>query len=241
MDSSALCYEYDELQDKDLGDVALPPSKIKRPTGGQHPPSVSVGDIPTTADRYDPLDRNNIGGLRVPPPVSDAWLEMNSQNVTYAREFEQEYRNVYTELNNIKGYKSPCALWSRPSLFARLVERTPASDLFVDVPDVGRVKVSRSELAKEDGGSTDPFQMISDVKVVCVIVAPDVELPVESYSSKLESVVGRQAFSGAGSIVKKLNPGTAAATTTAFNSPFVSHSLMALSTIMAVAVFQALT
>jgi len=67
--------------------------------------------------------------------------------------------------------------------------------LYADVPSYGRVNVDYATDA-------DPYQAFSNVRMRVEYCTPNVELPADSYRSKVENVVGKSAFDGAASLKK---------------------------------------
>jgi tyrosinase len=233
-DTSGLCYEYAELQTGDLGDDRAPPATVARPTNGERPAAVSIAAIPDATSRFDPFDRTNLASLRVPRPTDEAWLAMNGQDVGSVRAWESEYRDVYGQLNGIRGYVSPCALWSRPTLVADLVRQQPQTALCVDVPSVGRIQVDPAQAS----ATSDPLQMVSNIKQVCEYTSSDIQLPATEYVVQLQKIVGKQAFQGAGAVTTRSDatPAKAAAAPTAGPWRDTLHATGAVWTFMALAI-----
>jgi len=191
LDYRPLCYQYDDLSPQDLSSDNLPPPTITAPPSGALPPSVTITTIPTdNSVRFDPTDRTNLVALRLPRAIPDAFLTMNNIDVSSVRQLEAEYANVYTQLNAIKGYCSPCSLWKRPSLCQGLVGQVP--QFCVDVQGVGRMQIGYSP--------SPPDQCMSNVQRSATYVSPNINLPPDTYRSQLQQLVGAAAFHGAASM-----------------------------------------
>jgi hypothetical protein len=191
MDHRKLCYDYADLAEADLAEDKLPPPAVPRPSDGQHPDKVNVVEIPADENaRWSSRDRTNLNALRFPNQISDAWCTMNHADVTVVRKYEDEYRNVYRQLNSIKGYLSPCCLWKRNSLCRPLVGKV--QKFCVDVHGYGRMEIGYDE--------PDPRQCLANVCQRAEYTNADVELPPESYRAEVQKLVGASAFDGAGSM-----------------------------------------
>jgi len=209
LDNRKLCYEYVDMADHDLDDQELPPSTVKKPDSGKKPDKVEVGAIPTNdEERYSSKDRSNLNILRYPDEADEDWCRKNKYDVTVVRQYETEHKKVYKQLNEIKGYTSPCSLWKRPSLCAPLIEKK--KDLCVDVPDYGRIKVGYNTDTK------NVYQAYSNVKQRVEYCSSDVELPADKYAANVENVIGKSAFDGAGTLKKVLTETDVHSTAAAF-------------------------
>jgi len=191
MDNRQLCYDYVELGDQDLDSVQLPTSTVKKPDGNNKPDMVEVEQIPKGEDRYAPNDRYNLNVLRYPDEADEDWCKKNNYDVSYVRQYETEHKKVYKQLNEVKGYVSPCSLWKRPTLCAPLIKKK--KNLCVDIPDYGRVKVDYNK-------DVDVYQAYSNVKKRVEYCSNDVEYPPEKYRSTVENLVGKAAFDSAGTL-----------------------------------------
>jgi ASC-1-like (ASCH) protein len=190
---SSLCYDYSDLQDEDIDDHKLPGPSVDKPENGKLPDKVEVGKVPEGDEKYSSKDRSNLNAIRYPDEADEEWCQRNKYDVKKVREYEGEYRQVYKELNQIEGYISPCSLWKRPSLCTPLIKKK--QKLYADVPSYGRINVDYNV-------DVDPYQAFSNVRKRVEYCTPNVELPADKYSSKVESIVGKSAFSGAGSLKK---------------------------------------
>jgi len=190
-----LCYSYDDLQSSQLGDSQVPPPDVTAPPSNAKPANTQVIPIPDNDDeRFSATDRTNLNVLRYPDPTSDAWLQMNKLDVPTIRSHEADCRNAITKLNGILGYVSPCALYHRPSLCAMIVQTSKAASTFcVDVQGYGRIQIGYTT-------ATNPYQVYSDVKKKAQYCSSNIELPPTAYMSQVESVVGKSAFDGAGTV-----------------------------------------
>lgn len=144
------------------------------------PKGVTLQPIRGNVTQVDSHDRTNVNALRVPSPVSEAWLRMNNMPVAEARHYEAQAKTVYDQLNSLSGYISPCALYHRHDLWAALVS---AVDKFtLDVPGVGRVALQFSE--------KDAYQVVSNCKAAIHKYAPNVYVPPEKLHDQLVPIVG---------------------------------------------------
>jgi hypothetical protein len=191
LDHRTLCYDYADLLDSDIEDRPLPPSTVEKPEGDKKPDRVTVDKIPDGDDRYSSKDRSYLNGIRYPDEADEEWCRRNKYDVQKVRQYEQEYKKVYKDLNQIQGYVSPCSLYKRPALCAPLIKKK--QKLYCDVPDYGRVNVDYST-------DVDPYQAFSNVKQRVEYCTPNVELPADKYRSQVENLTGANAFSGAGSL-----------------------------------------
>jgi len=190
LDQAELCYDYADLTNEDLGESKIPPSTVKKPEAGKRPDMVDIQKMPTNDDeRLAASDRSNMNILRVPDQAAEEFCRKNNYDLNKVRTFEKDQKQLFVDLNKIDGFVSPCSLWKRPSLSAKLIsQRKP---LFVDVKNVGRINVGYDK-------DTDPMQAYSNVKERAKLCSPNVELPPEKYQSQVEKLVGRAAFDGAG-------------------------------------------
>ena len=76
-------------------------------------------------------DRGNMVDLRAVNPAPDWWIEMNHLNATRIRELESEHGIFIDTLNALPGYVSPCALYNRPQLLEKIVERPDVHDVYI--------------------------------------------------------------------------------------------------------------
>lgn len=192
LDHRTLCYDYVEMSDTDLGDQPLPPPTVAKPEkSGQKPDRVKVVTLPSEEERYSSSDRSNLNIVRYPDYADEEWLTRNKYDVNEVRGYEKEQRALYKEVNEIKGYVSPCALWKRPALCSVLIKQQ--KQLYVDVKDYGRIVV-------EYDSQVDVYQAYSNVKQRVNYCTPDVEYPEEQYRKSVEKLVGNAAFKGAGTL-----------------------------------------
>jgi len=205
LDHRTLCYDYVDLTDSELGDDAvvpqLAPPQATPPPRAQNAPLPSMTTIvPVPAEndtvRYSSKDRGNLACLRYPDTVSDDWCQRNNIPVAQVRTHEGEYRTVYTQLNAIKGYVSPCALWKRPTLCRLLLPKV--QQFYVDASGIGRVEVGY----QPDAALADPYQVVADVHRSVLSCSPDMELPPAQYGAAVQRLTGPSAFDGAGSLKK---------------------------------------
>jgi len=190
-DCGTLCYEYEDFDASYLGDVSLPSPQVTAPATGQLADQVTILDYPTDdVTQFSCQDRQNLNCLRYPQPVSDAFCTMNNLDITTVRTHEANHCATCKRLNEIQGYVSPCALWSRYSL---AVEYVGVSQNFcVDVYGFGRISVGYTD--------SNPFQCISNVRQKCLYTNKNVQLPYEQVRAQVEGLVGQPAFHGAGSV-----------------------------------------
>jgi hypothetical protein len=193
IDHRGLCYDYSDLQDADIDDRPLPQPTVEKPEGNNKPDKVVVDKVPDGDDKYSSRDRSNLNAIRYPDDADDEWCRRNKYDVKKVREYEGEYKQVYKELNQIEGYISPCSLWRRPALCAPLIKKK--QKLYADVPSYGRVNVDYST-------DVDPYQAFSNVRKRVEYCTPNVDLPPDQYRSRVENVIGKSAFDGAGSLKK---------------------------------------
>jgi len=197
LDNRQLCYDYADMADHDLDDQELPPPNVQKPDSGKKPDKVDVTQIPTNdEERYSSKDRSNLNVLRYPDEADTEWCQKNKYDVNTVRQYEAEHKKIYKQLNEVKGYTSPCSLWKRPSLCAPLIEKK--KDLCVDVPDYGRIKVGYNTDTK------NVYQAYSNVKQRVAYCSSDVELPADKYAASVQGIIGKSAFDGAGTLKKVL-------------------------------------
>jgi len=196
LDTSKLCYGYADMADSDLEDPALPSSNVAKPSGDAKPDGVTVEQTPTNDDDlYSSKDRSRLNIVRYPDQADDSYCGKFKYDVGKVRGYEDECKQMYKNLNKIKGYVSPCSLWKRPSLCRPiLAKKTP---VYVDVPDYGQIKVEYSD--------ADPYQALSNVRQKTLYTSSDVDLPPSQYKDKLQDLVGPSAFGGAGTLTKIVN------------------------------------
>jgi len=194
LDHSKLCYSYEDMSDSDL-DVGLPYPTVDAPPKGSRPDNTYVESIPDSndEDRYSSSDRRNMNMIRYPSRIGDAWAAKNRYDIGKLRRYEDEHRDVVKGCNKIEGYVSPCSLWKRPRLCAPLIRKK--EKLYCDISSYGRVSVDYA-------GDSDPYQAFSNVRKRVEYCSPNVELPPDQYRDKLEQIVGKSAFDGAGSLKK---------------------------------------
>lgn len=201
LDDEKLCYSYADLEEKDLSEVPLPPPTVQKPEGNQAPNMTKQEPIPTNDEqRLAPNDRTNLNILRIPDPAGDEFCKKFGLDIKQVRDFEEKNKNLYKDLNKIEGYVSPCALWKRPALSTKIVEQQK-QDLCVDVPGYGRIVIQYDHNA-------NPMQAVSNVKKRAELCTPNIEMEPEKYRDRLEKLVGKAAFDGAGTgVLRKMDDG----------------------------------
>jgi tyrosinase len=75
-------------------------------------------------------DRTNLVDLRDVRPAPEWWIKMEGLNCTEVRRNEAEHTKYITALNRLPGYVSPSALYNRPKLLERVLEKAPSDAKF---------------------------------------------------------------------------------------------------------------
>jgi len=196
LDHTSLCYEYAPLTNENLASDQLPSYTVAKPV-----PGVQVVSIPANNTvRCSSQDRQNLNVLRYADETPASWCQASGIDVNYVRGLENTYRGVHDQLNNIKGYTSPCGLWTRSSLSQPLT--TSTQSFYCDVPSFGRMQIATSTGGASTQAVTgpNPAQLISNVHGAASLTSGDVSLPADSYRAQVQSIVGPSAFPGAGTM-----------------------------------------
>jgi len=110
-------------------------------------------DDATLSNVADSSDRGNMVDLRAVNPAPDWWISMNNLNATRIRELEQEHGIFVDTLNSLPGYVSPCALYNRPTLLERIIEKPHIHEVYI--PSLSGAEPTRVNCSEFRPGNTN--------------------------------------------------------------------------------------
>jgi len=222
-DTAVLCYQYEEANIAVIPQAgtapkpalvrrtspprpvidALPPKKPEGTSSGPvkvTPYDDKVTSLPAPKDKeagYVPDDdRENLNYIRVPDPLTEEWLKLNSLDVTQCRKTEAYVRNETIYLNRVPGYVSPNALWNRPELVERFY--TPGAKFYVELNGIRVIATSEdTDGQKAYGKIKERVEKSVNVKV---------QLPISEISTKVAALIGPPLISDMNSMLNPYAP-----------------------------------